>query len=231
MLSRKAKAAFYASTGPLMRLNGFLYRHLRAPRTGELRVHLGPGQNNYIENWINIDANMFTGKCDVWADLRNPLPFHDSSIDAMYSHHVIEHLPNLEFHFQEVYRCLKPNGIYRVGGPNGDAAIVKFLERDKSWFGNYPDDRKSIGGRFENFIFCRQEHLTILTFSFLEELMSSAGFSNFRSCLPTKETNAQEIFKECLLMEHESDFDAPHTLIVEAVKPPSAPETAVSSRH
>jgi hypothetical protein len=28
---------------------------------------------------------------------------------------------------------------------------------DSGWFINFPENRQSIGGRFENFIFCRQE--------------------------------------------------------------------------
>ena len=164
MLSRKAKETFYIVAGPLMKINGLIYRFFRAPTDGELKVHLGPGQKNYLDGWINIDANMFTGKCDLWADLRNPLPFHAGTVDAFYSHHMIEHLPDIQFHLSEVFRCLKPGGIYRVGGPNGDAAISKFMEKDLSWFSNFPDERKTIGGRFENFIFCRGEHLTNLTF-------------------------------------------------------------------
>ena len=221
MLSRRAKATFYFLAGPLMKVNGWVYRHTRAPRLDSnlVKVHLGPGQKRYLDGWINVDANTFTGKCDVWADLRNPLPFTTSSVDAVYSHHVIEHLPDLELHFQEVFRCLKPGGIYRVGGPNGDAAIKKFMEQDKDWFYDYPDTRTSIGGRFENFIFCRQEHLTILTQSFLEEIMEGAGFVDIQLMLPVKETGEKEIFGQCMEQEFEEDYDCPHTLILEARKP------------
>lgn len=220
MLSRTAKETFYKLAGPLMRANAIFYKHFRSPQPGQcIRVHLGPGQKKYILGWINIDANMFTGKCDLWADLRYPLPFHDSAIDAIYSHHMIEHLPDLTAHFKDVFRCLKPGASYRVGGPDGDNAIKKFVEDDKSWFGSWPDNRKSIGGRFENFIFCRREHLTILTYSFLEELMSDVGFIKIRKCLPTKQTYYPELFKDCLHMEQESDFTSPHTLIIEAEKP------------
>ena len=224
MLSRSSKKAFYRIAGPLMRLNAILYRAFRSPTPGEsLKVHLGPGQKKYMSGWINVDANMFTGKCDVWADLRNPLPFHDATVDAMYSHHVIEHLPDLAAHLREVLRCLKPGATYRVGGPDGDSAIRKFVEGDKEWFGNWPDNRKSIGGRFENFIFCRREHLTILTQSFLEELLSDAGFTNIRKCLPARQTHKPEWFQDCLLVEEESDYESPHTLIIEADKPAKDP--------
>ena len=220
MLSRQAKAFFYLAAGPLLALNGFFYRHFRAPRTGPAQVHLGPGQRNYLPGWVNVDANMFTGKCDLWADLRNPLPFHTASLDAAYSHHMLEHLPNLEQHLAEIFRCLKPGGVYRVGGPNGDSAMAKFLANDTAWFGDFPDKYTSIGGRFANFIFCRQEHLTILTYSFLEELMSNAGFTNIRASVPVQHTGYPQLFSDCLSKEDESDFDAPHTLIVEGVKPP-----------
>lgn len=194
MLSRKFKAAFYTFFSPLMTINGILYRYLKSPKKEYSRVHLGPGRLNYLSGWINVDANVFSGKADVWADLRNPLPFHNESIDVFYSHHMIEHLPNIEFHLSEVYRCLKPGGVYRVGGPNGDSAIAKFIENDVDWFGDFPDKRTSIGGRFENFIFCRQEHITILTYSFLEEIATKLGFINFKSCKPVKETNYSEAF-------------------------------------
>ena len=219
MLSRAAKAGFYSVAGPLMRINGVLYKHLRSPGTGPVKVHLGPGQRNYISGWVNVDANAFSAKCDVWADLRNPLPFKNESVDCFYSHHVIEHLPDLQRHMRDVFRCLKPGGVYRVGGPNGDSAIKKFVEKDASWFADFPDNRTSLGGRFENFIFCRGEHLTILTFSFMEELLKAHGFTEVALRQPVKETGYPDLYAPCLEKEHESDFAVPYTLIVEAVKP------------
>ena len=211
-----------------MKLNGLLYRLFRAPKTDSqlipgdspecVRVQLGPGKRCYLDSWYNVDANMFTAKCDVWADLRNKLPFKDNSVDALYSHHVIEHLPDLPFHFKDAFRCLKPGAVYRVGGPNGDNAIRKFVEKDLDWFSDFPENRRSIGGRFENFVFCKQEHLTILTFSYLEELLSNAGFTNIKTCLPIKETFYPEYFSACLGNEFESDFAFPHTIILEAQK-------------
>jgi len=218
MLTRSAKAAFYSLAGPAMRLNGALYRHSRAPRSGFQRVHLGPGQGKYIPGWINVDANMFTARCDVWADLRNRLPFHSGTIDALYSHHVVEHLPDIERHLSEAYRCLKPAGVYRVAGPNGDSAIRKFIAGDVGWFGDWPDKRSSIGGRFNNFILCRNEHLAILTESYLRELLEGAGFRDVAACVPSRETRFPDLFGTCLGFEQEDDFTTPRTLVLEAVK-------------
>lgn len=180
-----------------------------------MRLHLGPGQEKYIANWVNIDANKFTGKCDVWVDLRNPLPYYDGTVDAVYSHHMIEHLADLERHMKDVYRVLKPGGVYRCAGPNGDSAVRKLIEEDHDWFYDWPDKYQSIGGRFVNFVYCRNEHLTMLTESFLRELGERAGFAGADKCLPVKETQHPELFSDCLEKEWETTFDMPHTLVLE----------------
>lgn len=218
MISRRAKAAFYTVAGPFMWANGLRHRYMRR-ESGPLRVHLGPGQKNYIDGWTNVDANMFTARCDIWADMRNPLPFRDNSVDALYSHHVIEHLPDLAAHFRDALRCLRPGGIYRVAGPSGDNAISKFVEKDAAWFNDFPASRSSIGGRFENFIFCAGEHLTILTRSYLEEIMTDVGFGDLRVRVPVRDTGRPDVFAPCLAFEQETDFDMPHTLVFEASKP------------
>jgi predicted SAM-dependent methyltransferase len=218
MISRKLKSTYYWLTGPLMYFNGEIKRIFKRYK-GITKVHLGPGQKNYLKGWINVDANIFTSKPDIWADLRNRLPFSDNSVDFFYSHHVIEHLPDLQFHFNEMYRCLKKNGRIRVGGPDGDAAIEKFINKEESWFSDFPDKRNSIGGKLENFIFCRKEHLTILTYSWLEELALNAGFSDIKKCKPKIETNFNDIVNEEVLnKEYENDFNFPHTLLIEAIK-------------
>jgi predicted SAM-dependent methyltransferase len=219
MLKRQYKRLFYTICGVLMRINGWFYRRFRAPTLGCIKVQLGPGKRNYLEGWINVDANMFTARCDVWADLRNPLPFRDGTVNALYSHHVVEHLEDIRGHFREVHRVLKPGGIFRIGGPNGDSAMRKFVEGDGGWFPDYPDSRQSLGGRLENFIFCRGEHLTVLTWSYLQEVASEAGFGEIKRCLPATETHFPELIDAAVLaLETEPTPECPHTLLVEGQK-------------
>jgi predicted SAM-dependent methyltransferase len=221
MISREAKALYYAFLSIPMRLNASIYRCVRAPSSGVVKVHLGPGTRNYLHGWINVDANAFTARIDVWADIQHGLPFRDNSVDAIYSHHVIEHLPDhsLPAHFREMYRCLKPGGVIRVGGPNGDSAMRKYLEGDLAWFSDFPDKRGSVGGRLANFIFCRGEHLTILTESYLREIADAVGFVDMANPRPGRETGSPEHFKIVLEKEDQDFHMLPHTLIVEARKP------------
>jgi predicted SAM-dependent methyltransferase len=211
---------YFMILSPLARLSGIIYRIFLSPRKGTIKVHLGPGQKRYIKGWINVDANIITARCDVWADFSHKLPFRDNTVDVFYTHHVLEHLTNQDFHVNELFRCLKPGGIVRVGVPNGDAAIQKFIENDHSWFPDFPTRRKSIGGRFLNYLLCDGEHKAIITCSFLKELLENAGFGKIVKCLPMQSTGyPQVIDKSVLTLEHESCTDCPHTLIIEAQKP------------
>lgn len=221
MIARNLKASYYFFLNFPMRVNGLLYKKFRCPPSG-LKVHLGPGQKNYINGWVNVDANFVTAKPDVWTDFTESLPFRDGSVDLVYSHHVIEHLPDAKLlkHFQEINRVLRRGGGVRIGVPHLGNACRKYIEEDYRWFSDFPDNRKSIGGRFTNFIFCRGEHLTALDESYITELALQANFEDIKFCLPGKETtlSAHGLGEDVLEKEWESDLSFPHTLIMEAKK-------------
>jgi predicted SAM-dependent methyltransferase len=221
MISRKLKAYYYTCFHYPMRINAFRHRVFAKQNVG--KVQLGPGQKNYLNGWTNVDANIFTAKIDIWADISGKLPFRSETVDAFYSHHVIEHLPDakLAFHLREMFRCLRKGGVVRIGGPNADMAIKKFQENDASWFSDFPDKRSSIGGKFANFILCRGEHLAILTASYLTELADDAGFEQISFCDSATRTNYPIIFDKDVLGKEgdEPTPEAPHTLIIEARKP------------
>jgi hypothetical protein len=69
-------------------------------------------------------------------------------------------------------------------------------------------------------IFCRNEHLTILTESYLTELALGAGFEEVLVCVGGRDTGREDfISKEVLSTEHEPTPNAPKTLLIEANKP------------
>lgn len=137
---------------------------------------------------MNLDANFLSARIGLWANLMDPLPFRNGSVAAIYSHHVIEHLPDrhLPTHFREMFRVLVPGGI-RVGRPDAGNACAKFVAGDLDWFSTYPVNRRSIGGRFANFIFCDGEHLSALSESYLRELAEGAGFVDVGRMLPCRQ--------------------------------------------
>ena len=224
MISRQTKALYFAAMHIPMRMSARAYEAFLAPSSGnqsEVKVHLGPGQLGYKPGWINVDANFISARIDVWADLTSRLPFRNDSVDVFYSHHVIEHLPDscLPFHLREMYRCLKPGGVIRIGGPNGDEAVRIFLADNHDWFDDFPDKRGSIGGRLVNFLLCRGEHLTILTRSYMAELLGQAGFAEIAFRAPATETGYPGRLADALSGESEATPESPHTLLAEAVKP------------
>jgi len=202
-----------------MWINGRRHKYFKRNKNKFLRVHLGPGQKNYLDGWINLDANIFSGVADFWVDLRHQLPFKPNSVDAFYSHHVIEHLPDLKAHMRDVFRCLKPGGHYRVCGPNGDSAVRKYVEGDIEWFSDFPETYESIGGKLHNFLYCKGEHLAVLTPSFFEEIATSVGFIQCEFVLPVKETKQPELFSDCLETEFGCEDTFPRTIAMECRKP------------
>ena len=218
MINRSAKLLYYGLLSGPMRANAFLYRQFRQ-NGSSIKAHLGCGQKNYLAGWVNVDANFLTAKIDLWANLEHGLPFGDTSVEKIYSFHVIEHLPDstLADHFREMYRVLIPGGMIRVGGPHIDNACLKLIEGDKKWFPEFPDKHDSIGGKFTNFVFCRNEHLTALTRSYLQELALGAGFKDLHFCAPVAETVYFD--QDVLTTEYEDDPVCPHSILLEARKP------------
>jgi len=217
MISRELKDLFFKAMNYPMLINGYFYKYFLCPSQG-LKVHLGNGQEKYLDSWINVDANFITAKVDVWANLLNPLPFRDQSVDL----YVIEHLPDrhLQSHFNQMYKALRKNGGIRIGAPHVGNACRKYVEQDIKWFSDFPDSPESIGGRLMNFIYCRGEHLTALDETYLEEIASNAGFTDIKFMIPGKETCLSDlgIDENVLLGEFETDFDCPHTVVLEARK-------------
>jgi predicted SAM-dependent methyltransferase len=205
-----------------MLINGFLYKRFRCPTAG-LKVHLGPGQRDYLRGWLNVDANIISAKLDLWADLRNPLPFREGSVEIFYSHHVIEHLADVTMveHLRQMFQALRSGGGIRIGGPHAGNACRKYLAGDLSWFPPFPQQRESIGGRFANFVFCAGEHLTALDETYLAENATKVGFTDIRFCKPGVDTCLSDLGIDDVVLssELENDYEFPHTVIMEARKP------------
>lgn len=80
----------------------------------KIKLNIGAGRT-FIEGFKNIDIS---DQADISLNLsEEPLPFEDNSVDLIFSHHTLEHIPNYLFALSEIYRVLKHNGVFLVGVP------------------------------------------------------------------------------------------------------------------
>jgi len=82
-----------------------------------LRLHLGSGGNNLV-GWINVD--LVGSRADLIWDIRRPLPFPPSTVEAVFLEHVIEHMTLSETMrvLNNVRDVMAEGGRLRIGVPD-----------------------------------------------------------------------------------------------------------------
>lgn len=89
-------------------------------------LNIGCG-NIYSPVWNNID---FVKNKDItYWDIRKGLPYPDSSMDAVYSSHLLEHLSPMEADnlLTEISRVIKTNGVLRIVVPDLKRICEEYL--------------------------------------------------------------------------------------------------------
>ena len=111
---------------------------------------------------------------------------------------------------------LKPKGGIRLVTPHLGKAIAAYCATDGNYFSDFPDRRRSIGGRFVNHMLCRDQHRLMFDFSFMEECLVEAGFTGIVERVPQE----SRIFPldELRMFEHETK-ETHNSLFVEATHP------------
>jgi len=109
-------------------------KNLIKQHEGDLKLNVGCG-TDYKEGWVNIDNNSDNNieKLDLNWDLRNPLPFTDSSVDYIFNEHFMEHLTVEEGQksVKDFMRVLKPGGVLRIATP--DLRVSVDLYNNPDW--------------------------------------------------------------------------------------------------
>ena len=212
------KDIYYSTVGWLT-VGNYLWRRAfpRIPPHERVILHLGCGKN-YIRKpgFINIDGNLFQPK-NLWLDITIGLPFPSNSIDAIFASHVLEHLNEKQVRrvLEESYRVLKPGGGVRFITPSLGKAIEAYVRGDRSFFGDWPDPRNSVGGRFNNYLLCRDQHRLMFDFGFLKEFLMHCGFEPCREVSPWE----SRIFEVSELEEVQRGTSEDHrSLFVEGFK-------------
>lgn len=220
MKNQRFKDFYFTATRPVTKLNYYFHYFLssffyRKYKDKPIWLNLGSGAN-YLQGFINIEGNIMRKK-DMWLDLRNPLPFRNNSIDAIYSCHVFEHfyIKELEKILSEAHRILKFGGGVRILVPSLEKAIAAYVNKKPDWFSNFPLSYKSLGGKFQNFIFCDGQHKLAFDFSFLKEILWKSQFTKVIKC----NSGESRLFPTTVIDRIENrDYHNHISLIVEAIK-------------
>ena len=102
----------------LGRLDGVLgvWDRVRVAGRSLVTLDLGCGETlQYPEN-IGVDL-LRSAATRVLADVSRPLPFATSSVDRIFTVHVLEHLPDFLPLIDECHRVLRPGGVLHILAP------------------------------------------------------------------------------------------------------------------
>jgi predicted SAM-dependent methyltransferase len=212
--SQSIKDLYYILFGKLSVFPCFWHRLFSQDRFKNGLVNIGCGPK-YIEGMINVDGNIFRKK-DLWLDVTLGLPFLTGSVGGIYASHVMEHfkISAARRLLGECHRVLKPGGTLRIVVPSLEYAVNAFAAKDGSKFPDWPEKLSSIGGRFNNFLLCANQHRLMFDQTFLQELLNEAGFT---SVLPASPFNSQCFSRQQLRFESDPSL-LEKSIYVEACK-------------
>lgn len=149
-----------------------------------IRLHLACGPN-IVKGWDNID--ILDRKYIKKHDLRKPLPYKDSSVDAIFHEHFIEHLTKLEAEafMLDCLRVLKPGGAMRVGWPDLKRLINAYVFKKKSYLDYILPflENHRYGRNWDEMLsdaLFDWEHRYAYTAEHLKEVLITAGFKNVK---------------------------------------------------
>jgi ubiquinone/menaquinone biosynthesis C-methylase UbiE len=141
----------YPQKGKLVEVGsglGYLLKFFREDGWDVLGIEPNVGMCRYAETELGIK---------VIPTILENAQLADASVDAMTMMHVIEHVPDPLATFKEVYRVLKPGGIFVLETPRYDTWLFKIL------------------GKRERSLSC-EGHIYFFTTNTLQQMATKAGF-------------------------------------------------------
>ena len=143
----------------------------------DVKLHFGCGPR-ILPGWVNIDGWHFPG-IDFATDLRQSLPFSDTSCQLIFTEHVFEHIDS-EFRLpvlRELLRVLQPGGTLRIVVPDCEQFVNAYIKHDIAWFQaglGWPAG----GADGLNNVFTRHTHRVIDDWESLSAALRKVGFSH-----------------------------------------------------
>lgn len=137
----------------------------------------GPGHGE----WTTVDM---TKECDIFWDLRHPIPLPANSVAKIYSSHLFEHLTYQQGQklLQESMRLLKPGGTFSICVPNARMYIESYLglrELPAESLGYLPALNNTTSIDAINYVaYMSGEHKYMFDQDNLLHILKSAGLTN-----------------------------------------------------
>ncbi len=159
-----------------------LSRYLRDHKP-PYRVQVGSGTVSR-PGWLNTDVGW---RARYWLDIGKPLPFPDHSVAAIFSEHVVEHVPpaTVAYFLGEAFRVLVPGGIIRILTPDAEAHAREYIARSAQAHALL--ERHAKLGRYSrrpvdilNLTFLAHGHVYIWDEESLGDALCAVGFQQVR---------------------------------------------------
>jgi predicted SAM-dependent methyltransferase len=169
----------------------------------DILLELGAGDSKGANGWTTLDI---CANCDIYWDLRLPLPFPANSITKIYSSHVLEHFdyPELMKLLAECHRILKPHGMFSVCVPDASLYIKGYVSVEEFTPPNVYEPAFCINTRidFVNYIaYMGGHHRYMFDRDNLLAILRKAGFKKvrarpFESAIDKVERDWESIYAE-----------------------------------
>lgn len=186
-----------------------------------LLVHLGCG-NALLPGWINVDCyppSVSSSAEVLTTDMRQGLPFSDSSVAAIFSEHFLEHLP-IEVVgkklLPELFRILEPGGKLRLSIPNGEYFITQYLASKTGQPDNFfvLNSGQCTPMEMLNNVTHGYGHRYLYDFASMQRLLADSCFTGIK-----QSSFARSEFPVFANLDRQDEWRIAMSLYVEAVKP------------
>lgn len=102
-----------------------------------IKLNFGPGPNwkKPDDTWCCVDVDSTLGDIILNFQSFETLPLQESSVICVYGSHVFEHISifKSQIVFNEIYRVLKKDGIFRLVLPDVEKSIKEFLNKNDEY--------------------------------------------------------------------------------------------------